>query len=211
MKFYTKEKLSRLAKIIDFFAKLNMGLAVFFVASMVILPIFPSLRDNLFNNLSSELTFGNISIDFYDKTLLPDYNVLLTKVLFEVFRILLSILSLFLISWFLHKMMKELREEKYLTKEFARNFKKLAIVVFVSSLFITLLYNTFYSVFFESYDIWNYIDSYEDSVVGYRPQIVSNFEPSSSPISLATGLFMWIIAILLEHSSALQKEHEETL
>ena len=108
-------------------------------------------------------------------------------------------------------MMKELREEKYLTKEFARNFKKLAIVVFFSSLIITLLYNTFYSAFFDSYDIRNYIASCEESAMGYKTPIFSEFEPSSSPISLATGLFMWIIAILLEHSSALQKEHEETL
>lgn len=213
MKFFTKERLSRLAKAIDGIALFNMILVCFCLVFMLLTMIIPSRRERLYDIITTELEFSEIVINYphYDDNyLLPEKEILDIKYIYEISVTTAELVVYFLGSWFLRKMMKPLKEAQPFTKEFSAGFKNLAILVFVSGVIFSIASNFFDHFFFEAYEIADRLLVWEETATGGRTMMYSNFQSTSS-VSIVTSLLLWVFSILFKHGESLQKESNETL
>ncbi len=232
----TKTKLSRIAKVIDVIAKINMALLIFSLVLVLVNLLFPGTREAFYDNFATTLDFGELSFRFptHDQYafeqegemqeftdgnsgnyLLPDKKVLDIKFYYEIFASLFTIIATISGIWIVHRMMQPLINKQPFSYELSDYFKRLALIIVIASVVLSFSHNLFYLYFYHAYELPDILSVYHETHYdgGHisRALLLPNFEGGSLGTSLVAALFLWIASILLEHGAGLQAQSDTTL
>ena len=221
----TKNKLSRIAKVIDTIMKINFVILIISLSTFLLGLLIPSVRASYYESLTTELDFGELSLRFpmhnntpelnTGNTILPEESVLNVKFCYEIITGFIEFATIIFVICLIRKMMQPLIKGRPFSYELAGTFKWLAVISFVSSAVLTLAHNLFYLYFYHAYEIPENLTVFHETTYERGQSILAmllpRFEGASFEATLILALFLWIVSILIEHGADLQVQYETTL